>query len=73
MPPWFLCFNLFFCSHIGAYHIAHLQAYESPLAVSVAAGALALPPLLKLASVMERNAQVGKGMLRPMTKELRHP
>ncbi|KAF5842388.1 CTLH/CRA C-terminal to lish motif domain-containing protein [Dunaliella salina] len=33
------------------------QAYESPLAVSVAAGALALPPLLKLASVMERNAQ----------------
>jgi hypothetical protein len=33
------------------------QAYESPLAVSVAAGAVALPHLLKLASVMERNAQ----------------
>ncbi len=33
------------------------QACESPLAVAVAAGTAALPPLFKLAAVMERNAQ----------------
>mmetsp|Transcript_2254 Transcript_2254/g.5059 ORF Transcript_2254/g.5059 Transcript_2254/m.5059 type:complete len:392 (+) Transcript_2254:89-1264(+) len=38
------------CSLLG-------QAYESPLAVCVAAGAAALPALLKLAAVMERSSQ----------------
>ena len=33
------------------------QACESPLAVAVAAGTAALPPLFKLAAVMERNQQ----------------
>lgn len=34
-----------------------LQAYDSPLAVAVAAGSVALPALLKLATVMEKNNQ----------------
>ena len=38
------------CSLLG-------QASESPLAVAVAAGTVALPPLFKLAAVMERNSQ----------------
>lgn len=33
------------------------QAYDSPLAVTLAAGAVALPPLLKLVGVMEKNNQ----------------
>eukprot|EP00877_Chromochloris_zofingiensis_P001811 jgi/Chrzof1/11630/Cz06g02260.t1 len=33
------------------------QAFESPLAVTVAAGSVALPALLKLAQVMEKNGQ----------------
>lgn len=33
------------------------QAYDSPLAVTIAAGSVALPPLLKLASVMEASGQ----------------
>eukprot|EP00878_Enallax_costatus_P021541 GHUV01022808.1.p1 GENE.GHUV01022808.1~~GHUV01022808.1.p1 ORF type:complete len:169 (+),score=23.35 GHUV01022808.1:640-1146(+) len=33
------------------------QSYDSPLAVTVAAGSVALPPILKLASVMEKNSQ----------------
>lgn len=33
------------------------QACDSPLAVCVAAGGAALPALLKLAAVMERNGQ----------------
>lgn len=33
------------------------QAFESPLAVTVAAGTIALPALLKLATVMEKNLQ----------------
>lgn len=37
--------------------VPNWQACESPLAVSVAAGAAALPPLFKLAAVMERNLQ----------------
>lgn len=36
-----------------------MQAAESPLAVAVAAGAAALPSLLKLTTVMEKNSQVG--------------
>jgi hypothetical protein len=38
------------------------QAYESPLAVAVAAGAVALPPLLKVAAVMERAGQLVGGL-----------
>lgn len=37
------------------------QASESPLTTAVAAGYVALPPLLKLAGVMERNGQVRRG------------
>ncbi|KAF8058345.1 RMD5 [Scenedesmus sp. PABB004] len=47
------------------------QAYDSPLAVAVAAGGAALPPLLKLAALMERNGQslAGCGQL-PIELEL---
>lgn len=34
-----------------------LQAYDSPLAVTLAAGAVALPPLLKLLGVMEKGGR----------------
>jgi hypothetical protein len=34
-----------------------LQAYDSPLAVTLAAGSVALPALLKLAGVMEKGGQ----------------
>lgn len=34
-----------------------MQAYDSPLAVTIAAGSVALPPLLKLASVMAASGQ----------------
>lgn len=34
-----------------------LQSYDSPLAVTVAAGSVALPAILKLASVMEKGGQ----------------
>lgn len=37
--------------------LCHTQAFESPLAVTVAAGSVALPALLKLAQVMEKNGQ----------------
>eukprot|EP00882_Tetradesmus_deserticola_P016851 GHRQ01018024.1.p3 GENE.GHRQ01018024.1~~GHRQ01018024.1.p3 ORF type:complete len:129 (+),score=53.33 GHRQ01018024.1:161-547(+) len=33
------------------------QAYDSPLAVAVAAGGAALPPLLKLNTMMQKNGQ----------------
>ena len=36
-----------------------MQAYESPLLVVVAAGAVALPTLVKLAGVMSSHSQVG--------------
>jgi len=34
-----------------------LQAYESPLLVAVAAGAVALPTLLKLSAILESQGQ----------------
>ena len=40
-----------------------MQAYESPLLVVVAAGAVALPTLVKLAGVMSSHSQVGPSCL----------
>jgi hypothetical protein len=36
---------------------SRVQAYDSPLAVTLAAGSVALPALLKLAGVMEKGGQ----------------
>ena len=37
--------------------LSSLQAYDSPLAVTLAAGSVVLPALLKLAGVMEKGGK----------------
>jgi hypothetical protein len=52
----FLCYTLDRCFTSAAL-CRHVQAYDSPLAVTIAAGSVALPPLLKLTTMMEKNSQ----------------